>query len=202
MKGDQDSLFSSLPPAPNSSPAPGPPPPTAKSPWLLIILLVCALGAGLVLAMITVLLPSRPPAKTPEPSSVAKATAENPPAEQPAPQADDKDVITSKSGLKYVELKIGDGKTAKAGDRVLVHYVGTLQSGKKFDSSRDRNEPFSFKLGAGDVIKGWDEGVAGIKEGGKRKLIIPSHLGYGPQGSGPIPPNATLIFEVELLKVK
>ena len=114
------------------------------------------------------------------------------------------DVITTKSGLKYVELKAGNGQVAKAGDTVEVHYVGTLASGKKFDSSRDRNEPFSFKLGAGMVIKGWEEGIAGIKEGGQRKLIIPPELAYGNRdvGNGLIPANSTLIFEVELIKVR
>jgi FKBP-type peptidyl-prolyl cis-trans isomerase len=122
-------------------------------------------------------------------------------------QGGDKDkkkeeIITTKSGLKYVEQKVGDGKTAKAGDTVDVHYTGTLTNGKKFDSSRDRNEPFTFDLGKGKVIKGWDEGVVGMKEGGKRKLIIPPELGYGKSGAGKvIPPDATLIFEVELLKV-
>ncbi len=113
-------------------------------------------------------------------------------------------VITTKSGLKYVEQKAGDGKEAKAGDTVSVHYTGTLTNGKKFDSSRDRNEPFRFNLGAGKVIKGWDEGVAGMKEGGKRKLIIPPDLAYGNRdvGNGLIPANSTLIFEVELIKVK
>ena len=112
-------------------------------------------------------------------------------------------VITTKSGLKYVELKVGTGETAKAGHRVTVHYTGWLKNGKKFDSSRDRDDPFTFDLGAGDVIKGWDEGVAGMKVGGKRRLIIPPKLGYGAKGAGKvIPPNAELIFEVELLKVK
>jgi peptidylprolyl isomerase len=116
---------------------------------------------------------------------------------------DDEKVITTKSGLKYVDLKVGDGKVAKAGDTVSVHYTGTLTDGKKFDSSLDRGQPFSFNLGAGRVIKGWDEGVAGMKEGSKRKLIIPPDLGYGDSGAGNvIPPNATLIFEVELIKVK
>ena len=114
------------------------------------------------------------------------------------------EIITSKTGLKYVEQKVGEGKTAKAGDTVSVHYTGTLENGKKFDSSRDRDQPFEFPLGAGKVIKGWDEGVAGMKEGGKRKLIIPPELGYGPRevGNGLIPANLTLIFEVELLKVE
>ncbi len=112
-------------------------------------------------------------------------------------------VITTKTGLKYVDQKVGDGKEAKAGDTVSVHYTGTLKDGKKFDSSLDRGRPFSFNLGAGQVIKGWDEGVAGMKEGGKRKLIIPADLAYGKEGRPPvIPPSAELTFEVELLKVR
>jgi FKBP-type peptidyl-prolyl cis-trans isomerase len=112
-------------------------------------------------------------------------------------------MVTTPSGLKYEELKEGTGAAAKAGDTVEVHYTGWLTNGKKFDSSLDRNRPFSFKLGAGQVIQGWDEGVAGIKEGGKRKLTIPSELGYGKRGAGSdIPPNSELIFEVELLKIK
>jgi FKBP-type peptidyl-prolyl cis-trans isomerase len=100
-------------------------------------------------------------------------------------------------------LKVGDGPVAKKGSTVVVHYTGWLKSGKKFDSSRDSGEPFSFPLGAGKVIKGWDEGVAGMKVGGKRKLIIPSELGYGKRGAGEdIPPDAELTFEVELLKVQ
>jgi FKBP-type peptidyl-prolyl cis-trans isomerase len=112
-------------------------------------------------------------------------------------------VITTASGLKYIDLKEGMGPVAKAGDTVEVHYTGWLTNGKKFDSSLDRKEPFTFKLGAGMVIKGWDEGVAGMKAGGKRKLMIPPELGYGARGAGGvIPPNAELIFEVELLKIK
>lgn len=111
--------------------------------------------------------------------------------------------ITTKSGLAYKDLKIGTGQEAKEGDTVTVHYTGRLKDGTKFDSSVDRNEPFSFPLGVGKVIRGWDEGVAGMKEGGKRKLLIPPDLGYGARGAGKIiPPNATLIFEVELLKVQ
>src|SRR5262249_31281792 len=94
----------------------------------------------------------------------------------------DEKVITTKSGLKYVEQKVGDGKEAKKNDTVEVHYVGTLTNGKKFDSSHDRGKPLSFELGVGDVIKGWDEGIAGMKEGGKRKLIIPPELAYGEKG--------------------
>jgi peptidylprolyl isomerase len=113
------------------------------------------------------------------------------------------DVVTTASGLKYIDEKVGAGAVAKTGDTVTVHYTGRLKDGKKFDSSRDRNEPFSFKLGARKVIQGWDEGVAGMKEGGKRKLIIPHELAYGPGGKSPsIPPAAELTFDVELLKVK
>jgi FKBP-type peptidyl-prolyl cis-trans isomerase len=105
--------------------------------------------------------------------------------------------------LKKTDLKVGTGKTAKAGDKVTVNYRGSLTNGTVFDESYKRGEPFTFTLGAGEVIKGWDEGVAGMKEGGKRKLAIPGDLAYGPNPppGAPIPPNATLIFEVELLKV-
>ena len=115
--------------------------------------------------------------------------------------------IMTASGLQYEEITVGTGAEAKAGDHVSVHYTGWLQNadgtaGSKFDSSKDRNEPFEFPLGAGHVIKGWDEGVQGMKIGGVRKLIIPSALGYGARGAGgAIPPHATLIFEVELLGV-
>jgi len=116
----------------------------------------------------------------------------------------DEKVITTTSGLKYVELKVGDGKEAKEGSKVIVHYTGTLENGKKFDSSVDRGKPFGpINLGAGMVIKGWDEGLQGMKVGGKRKLIIPAKLGYGDRGAGEdIPPGATLIFEVELIEIK
>jgi peptidylprolyl isomerase len=104
--------------------------------------------------------------------------------------------------LKYIEIKEGNGATPKTGQTVVVHYTGTLEDGTKFDSSRDRNQPFSFKLGVGQVIKGWDEGLSTMKVGGRRQLIIPSELGYGARGAGGvIPPNATLIFDVELLRI-
>ena len=111
--------------------------------------------------------------------------------------------IATPSGLKYQELKVGDGSEALRGKTVKVHYTGWLEDGTKFDSSLDRGEPFRFQLGMGQVIDGWDQGIAGMKVGGKRKLIIPSDLGYGEQGFGEaIPPGATLIFEVELLGVE
>lgn len=116
-------------------------------------------------------------------------------------RSDDK-TETTPSGLKYMELKEGTGATPKKGQTVEVHYTGTLEDGTKFDSSRDRKQPFKFKLGEGEVIKGWDEGLSTMKVGGRRQLIIPADLGYGARGAGGvIPPNATLIFDVELLKI-
>jgi len=110
---------------------------------------------------------------------------------------------TTADGLKYWDVKVGTGATATSGHNVKVHYTGWLTNGKKFDSSVDRKEPFELKLGAGNVIKGWDEGIVGMKVGGKRRLEIPPALGYGANGyPGAIPPNATLIFDVELLDVK
>ncbi len=117
--------------------------------------------------------------------------------------AENNQEVTTPSGLTYVDQVVGTGEVAVAGKTVNVHYTGWLENGKKFDSSVDRGQPFSFPLGAGRVIKGWDEGVQGMKVGGKRKLTIPSNLGYGPQGAGGvIPPNATLIFDVELLGIR
>ncbi len=109
---------------------------------------------------------------------------------------------TTATGLVISEIVTGNGDEARAGQNVTVHYTGWLVDGQKFDSSKDRDEPFEFPLGAGRVIRGWDEGVQGMKVGGKRKLTIPPELGYGARGAGGvIPPNATLVFEVELLEV-
>ena len=137
-----------------------------------------------------------------------RALAQDKPAEKkekPAMAMDKpegKEVVTS-SGLKYIDQKTGEGDEAKSGDVVTVHYTGWLTDGKKFDSSLDRNQPFTFKLGAGQVIEGWDKGVAGMKPGGKRKLTIPPGLAYGNQSvGGVIPSNSTLVFEVELLSIK
>ena len=116
-------------------------------------------------------------------------------------QGDGGPTQTTPSGLQFSDVQAGEGAEAKVGQQVTVHYTGWLTDGKKFDSSRDRGQPFKFGLGAGQVIKGWDEGVAGMKVGGRRRLIIPSSLGYGDRGVGPIPAGATLVFAVELLGV-
>ena len=111
--------------------------------------------------------------------------------------------ITTASGLVYEDTVVGEGAEAKAGHQVSVHYTGWLTNGSKFDSSKDRNDPFEFSLGMRQVIGGWDEGVQGMKIGGTRKLTIPPQLGYGARGAGGvIPPNATLVFEVELLGLR
>ena len=111
--------------------------------------------------------------------------------------------VTTASGLKYTDIVVGTGQTPQKGQTVTVHYTGTLTNGKKFDSSLDRGVPADFRIGVGQVIKGWDEGLMTMKVGGKRHLVIPSNLGYGPAGRPPdIPGNSTLIFDVELLSVK
>ena len=162
----------------------------AKSPWLFVVIGIAAVL--IVVAGVLIWNASRSAAPS---SSTAQST---PPQSTSVNQE-----VTLPSGLKVVDLVVGTGAQPKAGQTVTVHYTGTLTDGKKFDSSKDRNQPFSFALGVGQVIKGWDEGVATMKVGGKRKLTIPPELGYGASGSsGVIPPNATLIFEVELLSIK
>jgi FKBP-type peptidyl-prolyl cis-trans isomerase len=134
-------------------------------------------------------------------TSETPATTQAKPAE-PAPAAASGSEVTMSNGLKYQDLKVGDGAMAENGANVSVHYTGWLTDGTKFDSSVDRGQPFQFKLGTGSVIRGWDEGVKGMRVGGKRKLTIPAELGYGAAGAGGvIPPNATLVFDVELLGV-
>ncbi len=126
--------------------------------------------------------------------------------EQVEAEEPQKDIHELPGGVRYRILKAGEGQAAKAGDYVTVHYTGTLDDngkpGKKFDSSLDRGKPFSFRLGAGHVIRGWDVGVESMRIGEERELIIPSDYGYGPRGHGPIPPNATLRFDVKLLEIK
>jgi FKBP-type peptidyl-prolyl cis-trans isomerase FkpA len=135
--------------------------------------------------------------------SVSLSGCNQTPAASPTTSGGTATEVTMQDGLKYTDEQVGTGAVATAGKTAVVHYTGWLLDGTKFDSSRDRNQPFSFPLGAGQVIKGWDEGVAGMKVGGKRTLIVPPTLGYGARGAGNvIPPNATLKFEVELLDVR
>lgn len=144
--------------------------------------------------------PAPTPTPTPTPSPVPKpATAPD----APLPDAGEKPAVQPNvTKLESTDLVVGTGAVAEPGKAVTVHYRGTLTNGTEFDASRKHGEPFTFNLGAREVIRGWDEGVKGMKVGGKRKLVIPPSLGYGEDGQGPIPPNATLVFEVELLDVK
>ncbi|HEY9761603.1 MAG TPA: FKBP-type peptidyl-prolyl cis-trans isomerase [Trichocoleus sp.] len=145
------------------------------------------------------------PAESVEAVKIAQSAAdlilEDIPAEEPSSMSEEK-LITTDSGLQYVDLVEGTGAMPQPGQRVTVHYTGTLEDGTQFDSSRDRGRPFTFNIGVGQVIKGWDEGVGTMRVGGRRKLVIPAALGYGTRGAGGvIPPNATLIFDVELLSL-
>jgi peptidylprolyl isomerase len=136
-------------------------------------------------------------------AQIAQAAADLDPAvTTEATDMTEETLTTTDSGLQYVDLKEGTGAMPQAGQRVTVHYTGTLEDGTKFDSSRDRGRPFTFQIGVGQVIKGWDEGVGTMRVGGQRKLVIPAELGYGSRGAGGvIPPNATLLFDVELLRI-
>jgi len=159
---------------------------------LLIAFAAVATGCG-----------SQQPAETPEATAPETPPTEAP-AEDPAAAPEEKGpVVDDVTELKIEDVKKGDGAEATKGKTVVVHYTGWLTDGTKFDSSLDRQQPFEFPLGAGMVIAGWDEGVEGMKVGGKRRLIIPPDKGYGDQGAGGvIPPGATLVFDVELLEVK
>jgi peptidylprolyl isomerase len=185
--------------------------------------LLPALGAAAVLLAAAAGCENHPPAETGGNPPPTATTASTPAAATTAPAANDNKMqagpskmsgaapakgkpgkeVTTASGLKYEDLKVGTGASPKTGDTVIVHYTGTLTDGTKFDSSRDRGTPFDFVIGTGGVIKGWDEGVMSMKVGGRRKLTIPPDLGYGDRGAGGvIPPGATLIFDVELLDIK
>jgi len=142
------------------------------------------------------------PATTNAPASTNSQATASAPAAVEKDKDTGKPIVTTPSGLKYVDIVVGTGPAVKTGDRILVNYEGKLLDGTKFDSSYDRGQPIQFVLGIGQVIKGWDEGLSTMKVGGKRKLIIPAQLGYGMQGQGDvIPPNATLIFSVELVSI-
>ncbi|NJL01657.1 MAG: FKBP-type peptidyl-prolyl cis-trans isomerase [Spirulinaceae cyanobacterium SM2_1_0] len=137
--------------------------------------------------------PSGPLAQAPTPTPEEQTTMA---------EASEEELQTTESGLQYVDLVVGEGASPQPRQQVIVHYTGTLEDGTKFDSSRDRGQPFTFTIGVGQVIAGWDEGVGSMQVGGRRKLVIPPDLGYGERGAGGvIPPNATLIFDVELLRI-
>lgn len=166
------------------------------------LILVC----GFILACSQVTTPSAEvkadPLQSSEPQTTIAATPAATTPEETKPEVTDSEYTTTDSGLQYKDITEGTGESPKRGDNVTVHYTGTLTDGSKFDSSRDRDQPFVFPIGLGRVIKGWDEGVGTMKVGGRRELKIPPDLGYGARGAGgAIPPNATLLFDVELLKI-
>ena len=159
-------------------------------------------NAALACAAAFVVAAAAPAYSLPLEEKAAKPAAESPKNEEKATK-----MVKTPSGLQYEDTAVGTGASPKPGQTCVMHYTGWLwadgQKGKKFDSSVDRGQPFEFQIGTGMVIKGWDEGVMTMKEGGKRTLLIPSTLGYGPRGAGGvIPPNATLLFDVELIKIK
>jgi FKBP-type peptidyl-prolyl cis-trans isomerase FkpA len=163
----------------------------SKSGTVAVAILMVLFGCGFVLSQ------TAPPAK-----KLPKLVVVHP--NTKAPSKVTGDGVKTESGLQYWDIVVGTGAVAKEGDRVRVHYTGWLTTGKKFDSSVDAGRPFTFALGNGEVIRGWDEGIEGMKVGGKRQLHIPPELGYGEGGSpdGAIPPNATLIFDVQVLSVQ
>jgi len=138
-------------------------------------------------------------AGTPPEAAATTPPATTPPATTPDAAAATGKEVTLAGGLKYTDLKVGDGDIAEPGLNATVHYTGWLTDGTKFDSSVDRGQPFQFRIGAHQVISGWDQGVVGMRIGGKRHLVIPPDMGYGANGAGPIPPNSVLVFDVELL---
>lgn len=176
-------------------------------PLLIVVVIIIAGAASIFLLSNTKttssnlnlnqLLTQTPPTTT-APTNVIISPAVSP----AATSAGTANIQTMSDGLQIQDETVGTGQEVKSGDTVTVNYIGTLTNGQKFDSSYDRNQPFTTQIGVGQVIKGWDEGIVGMKVGGKRKLIIPPSLGYGAQAAGSIPPNSTLIFEVELLSVK
>lgn len=161
---------------------------------LIVFVITCALVVGAILVY------AKNNIKAPEPE-VAKIDLSEFGSQQTVSQSPSQ-TMQNVTKLKIEDIKVGTGSGTKNGDQVEVHYLGTLLDGRKFDSSYDRNQTFSFSVGASQVIKGWDQGLIGMKVGGKRKLTIPSSLAYAESGNGPIPPNTPLLFEIELVSIK